>query len=62
MGFPEKVRLEQRLEADRGDESGFLGDMQRPRGRRGPLVFRSSKKASVSGAERERGAGMEVQR
>ena len=30
--FPEKVRLEQRLEADRGDENGLLGGVQRPRG------------------------------
>lgn len=60
MGFPKKVRLEQRLEADRGDENGFLGDVQR--GRRGPGVFKSNKGGSVSEVEREREVGMEVQR
>lgn len=30
--FPEKVRLEQRLEADRGDENGLLVGVQRPWG------------------------------
>ena len=61
-GFPEKVRQEQRIEADSRDENGFLGYVQRPRGRRGTAIFRSSKEASESGVEREREAGMRVQR
>ena len=36
--------------------------VQRPRGRRGTAIFRSSKEASESGVEREREAGMRVQR
>lgn len=34
VGFPEMVRLEQRPEAGEGHESGGLGHVQRPRGRR----------------------------
>ena len=41
---------------------GFWGVCKGPGGRRRPRAFRSSKEASASGVERERGAGMEVQR
>lgn len=34
VDFPEMVRLEQRPEAGKGHESGDLGHVQRPRGRR----------------------------